>query len=246
MNRLLRIATLALVVLAFATKSYADPITAIGQIHSTLSIVSVVDSSSNPVSKIDLLIQSDPSTITFDDLNFGGGFSTVSADADGGVDPRSLGIGDTIAITSSISFGLNGPGSSQPVAISTLEMLISNATVDAVTVNFALDYQLDLDLSSWADSETFASAFGGLEIAHGDVGTVLLLEHELRDPVGGSYAVNDGTTFAITLAAGQDTTLAMTSILGGDASSVPEPATSVFVAVLCLIFQIRSRRRAPQ
>lgn len=83
MNRLLQIATLVIAVLALASKSHADPITALGEIHSTLSIISVVDSSNNPVSKTGLVIQSEPFA-AFDDISSGVGFSSASAVADGG------------------------------------------------------------------------------------------------------------------------------------------------------------------
>lgn len=246
MNRLLRIATVGLVVLVFAIKSHADIVTARGEIHSSLSILSVVDRSGNSVSKTGLVIGSDPFA-TFDDMSSGGGYSTAYAEADGGVDPDSLGSGDTMIITSSINFGLNGAGSSYSAAYAATSMWMSieNQTAVDVTVNFELAYQFDLSLSAWTDPETSAVVSGDLEIVRDDDSLVLFLDQALEDQSGGNFSADYAKTFEITLAAGQDATLEMTSFLGGEASTVPEPTILAFLGVLCLVFQSRNRRRTP-
>lgn len=124
-----------------------------------------------------------------------------------------------------------------------MRMSLQNVTTTDVSVNFALAYQLNLSLSAWAPPETYAVTSGDLQVVHGDDQTVLLLKPELSVPSGSDFLAADVKMFAITLAAGQGTTLEMTSFLGGEASAVPEPSSLGFLGVACLMLQSRSRRR---
>ncbi|TWU35786.1 hypothetical protein Q31b_52210 [Novipirellula aureliae] len=253
MIRFLRLATISLVVLASANQARAAAITAFGLIDSIITIDRVVDGSGNAVSATGLVIQSDatnPFPPHFEDFSTGDGYSFSFADANGGTNPESLGSGDSITISNSIEFGLGGSGLSQTLAISSVSLFLSNETSNEVTANFLLAYSFELDLSPWTDPETFATAYGSLLILHGEDENVLFLEPSFEEPAGGSYsAINPmPTSFAITLAAGQETTLEMSSFLGGEASAtaVPEPTTSFFLGSLCLVLGWGTRARKKQ
>lgn len=233
-----------LTVLVASQQSHAALVTSSGMIHASIRIDGVVDSGGNPVSTTGLDIMSEPYDQS-DDFGFGSVVTSAFASANGGSNPNSLGVADTIQIDNSIEIELNGPGTSEPFAFSTVGILLDNRTGADVTINFSVNYQLYLESSRWSDPETISIIFGDLDITYSDAENVVFLEHELSDPDGGITSISNSASFAIDLVSDQDTTLFLSSFLSGQASvsAVPEPSSLAVITLVSAASLLRRCRR---